>query len=176
MRRIYTPDAFKIPTGNGWDFDLQQFTGSGAGLNAVTKILGRCAAATSATYDSAIMYGPLMWEGAYFSKTSFQLLAQDGTTDPLSGWSVLFYGTHDYRALLMNQSPRIEVTEGFVLPDTSWAEIPAPSPEGSTPVWYNPMTDFGQVLFSPEPWIAVRFVATATSATGDIAITCTRIP
>lgn len=148
---------------------------SGAGLNVVTKVLMKCAA-VAGSYDSNVLKGPLMWEGAFFSKTSIQLLPQSGTTS-ISGWSVACYGTHDYRALLMNQSPIIELEPGFVLPVTSWSEIPAPSPEGSTPVWYNPLTDLGQTLFSPEPWVAIRVVATAASGvSGDIAIIAVRIP
>ena len=170
MRRIYNPDEFKIPTGNGWDFDLQQFVGSGAGLNKAIKIVLKCAASTSAVYDS----GPVLWEAAFFSKTSAQILCQEGTS-AISGWSVACYGTHDYRALLMNQDPPIEVGAGFTLPTTSWAEWALPQSE-TTPTWTNPIVALGVTAFSPEPWVAVRFVATATSATGDIAITCTRIP
>jgi hypothetical protein len=151
--------------------------GSGAGLNYAVKVLLKCAAATSEVYDSAVLYGPLLWEAAFFSKTSFQILAQ-GATATMSGWSVACYGTHDYRAYLMNQSPNVDpaaIPPGFTLPDTSWVKIALPQSE-TTPTWTNPIVAFGVTAFSPEPWVAVRVVATATSATGDIAITCTRIP
>ena len=168
-RRIYKP--------GDKEFDLQLFAGSGAGLNYVNKVLLRCAAAASGAIDSAVLYGPLMWEAAFYSKTSFQIIAQDGTTS-ISGWSVACYGTHDLRALLMNQSPNVDpasVPAGFTLPTTSWVEIALPQSE-TTPTWTNPIVDFGVSAFSPEPWVAVRVVATPTSATGDIAVICSRIP
>ena len=177
-RSIYTPNDFKSPTANGWDFDLQQFAGSGAGLNFANKVLLRCAASASATYDSATQYGPLMWEAAFFSKTSIQLIAL-GETTAITGWSVTCYGTHDFRALGMSQSPPKGVPAGFTLPSTSWVPIAAPESEDASPdafAWSNPLTGFGQSLFSPEPWVAIRVVATATSATGDIAVIATRTP
>ena len=152
--------------------------GSGAGLNYAIKILLKAAAASSAVYDSAILHGPLLWEAAFFSKTSFQILAQAGTTDPLSGWSVACYGTHDYRAYIMNQDPVVDLVAcppGFTLPESSWVEVALPQTE-TTPTWANPLTSFGVTAFSPEPWVAVRVVATAATGVGDIAVTCTRIP
>jgi hypothetical protein len=78
----------------------------------------------------------------------------------------------------MNQDPIVDpvaTPPGFVLPATSWVEWALPQSE-TTPTWANPLIALGTSAFSPEPWVAVRFVATATSASGDIAITCTRIP
>jgi hypothetical protein len=145
--------------------------GSGAGLNYANKLLLRCAAATSATYDSGIA----LTEAAFFSKTSFQIIAL-GSTSTISGWSVACYGTHDIRALYLAEgvsSP--DTPPGFTLPATSWVEVALPQTE-TTPTWANPITAFGVTAFSPEPWVAVRVVATATSASGDIAVICSRIP
>jgi hypothetical protein len=159
------------------DMDLQLFAGSGAGLNRVNKVVLRCAAASSATYDS----GPVLWEAAYFSKTGAQLICLTGTTS-ISGWSVACYGTYDERALLEEQSPPPDIQynpnnppTGFTFPTTSWVQWALPQTE-TAPTWKNPIVALGQSAFSPEPFVAVRFVATASSATGDIAIVCVRIP
>jgi hypothetical protein len=141
--------------------------GSGAGLNYANKILLTCAPG-GGPYDSGIQ----LTEAAYFSKTSFQLIAAHGTTT-ISGWSVACYGTHDARAIEIVQG--IGPWAAFVLPASSWVEVALPQSE-TTPTWANPLTAFGQTAFSPEPWVAVRVVATATAATGSIAVVCTRIP
>jgi hypothetical protein len=147
--------------------------GSGAGLNYGAKVVARWAAKASGTYDT----GPVAWEASFFSKTGAQLLAQNGTTD-ISGWSVACYGTYDYRALLMNTTPVVDqqaIPAGFTLPASSWVQWAMPQSE-TTPTWANPLVAFGVSAYSPEPWVAVRFVATCTSATGDIAVTLVRIP
>lgn len=162
MRHIVKP---------GW-FDLQQFGGSGAGLNYVAEVVARWAAKASGTYDT----GPLLVPaGVFFSKTGAQLLAQTGTSS-INGWSVACYGTYDYRAYLASLSPPPpEIPAGFTLPTTSWVQWALPQTE-TTPTWTNPIVALGVSAFSPEPWVAVRFVATCTSATGDIAIAVVRIP
>jgi hypothetical protein len=145
--------------------------GSGAGLNYAARVVMRCAAATSKVYDT----GPILWEAGFFSKTGAQILCQGGTSS-ISGWSVACYGTYDYRALLMNQSPPPpEIPAGFTFPTTSWVQWAMPQSE-TTPTWTNPIIALGTSAFSPEPWVAVRFVATCTSATGDIAVAVVRIP
>lgn len=149
--------------------------GSGAGLNYVARVLMKCAASASAVYDSNVRSGPLLWEAAFYSKTSIHIIPQSGTTS-ISGWSVACYGTMDYRALLMSQSPPApEIPAGFTLPTTSWVEMAMPQSE-TTPTWANPIITLGVSAFSPEPWVAIRVVATAASATGDIAIIAVRIP
>jgi hypothetical protein len=174
MRRIYTPNDFKIPTGHGWDFDLQQFTGSGAGLNYDAQIVARWAAKASGTYDTGPVLAPA---SSFFSKTGAQIIAQTGTT-AITGWSVACYGTYDFRAYLMSLENNVDpfaIPPGFTLPGTSWVQWALPQSE-TTPTWANPLTGFGVSAFSPEPWVAVRFVATCTSASGDIAIAVVRIP
>ena len=167
MRRIYKPTDEDL-------FDLQLFAGSGAGLNYVAEVAARWAAKSTGTYDTGPILAPA---GSFFSKTGAQLLAQTGTSS-ITGWSVACYGTYDYRAYLMSLENNVDpnaIPAGFTLPTTSWVEWSLPQSETS-PTWHNPLTDFGQSAFSPEPWVAIRFVATCTSATGDIAIAVVRIP
>lgn len=148
--------------------------GSGAGLNYVAEVVARWAAKASGTYDTGPVVAPA---GSFFSKTGAQLLAQSGTTS-ITGWSVACYGTYDYRAFLMAQANNVDgfaIPPGFTLPTTSWVQWALPQSE-TTPTWTNPIVAFGTSAFSPEPWVAVRFVATCTSATGDIAVALVRIP
>lgn len=148
--------------------------GSGAGLNYVATVAARWAAKASGTYDSGPITAPA---GSFFSKTGAQIIAQTGTSS-ISGWSVACYGTYDYRALLMSMENNVDpsaVPPGFTLPASSWVQWALPQSE-TAPTWANPLTDFGMSAFSPEPWVAVRFVATCTTASGDIAIALVRIP
>jgi len=174
MRRLYTPNDFKIRTEGDWEFDCQLFAGSGAGLNYVAEIAARWAAKASGTYDTGPILAPA---GVFFSKTGAQLLAQTGTS-AITGWSVACYGTYDYRAYLMSLENNVDpeaIPPGFTLPTTSWVQWALPQSE-TTPTWTNPLVALGTSAFSPEPWVAVRFVATCTSATGDIAVAVVRIP
>lgn len=161
MGRILQPDV---------DFDLQLFS-SGAGLNYVNKQLGPVCSPVSGggTIDS----GATAQEARHFSKWVFQLI--DPTGDPtttLVGWSVAFYGTIDPRAC-----NRLTLPVGSTAPLSSWIQIEAPSPAGSTPAWYNPITQFGQALFSPTPWVAIRWLATCTSAaTGAFQVQVESVP
>jgi hypothetical protein len=155
------------------DFDLQLFSGSGAGLNYVNAQALYVGATTGGAYDSGIVGA----EGAFFSKTSLQIVAN---TAAITGWSVVCYGTHDIRALYQaNKFPVEFAPKNFTFPTTSWVPIAAPSSEDASPdsyAWANPLTALGVSLFSPEPWVALRVVATADSATGDIAVIYTRVP
>lgn len=167
MRRIYKPSDEDL-------FDLQLFAGSGAGLNYVAKVVAKWAAKSSGTYDTGPIVVP---EGVFFSKTGAQLICQSGTSS-ISGWSVACYGTYDYRAYLASLENNVDpeaIPSGFTFPTTSWVEWAMPQSETS-PTWSNPLTGLGQSAFSPEPWVALRFVATCTSATGDIAVAVVRIP
>ena len=161
MRKLYKPH---------WEFDPQLFSGgSGAGLNLVgpfggVKMLLCGGDSSGGPFDSGIC----MVEGIGFSKWFFQLIALPGTTS-ITGWSVEYYMTIDPMAKILTregfQNGTIE-TNKYALPSTSWVPIVALSPE-SGGQWYNPMTDFGQGLYSPVPAVAVRCVATSSSGTGD---------
>ena len=178
MRRIYTPDAFKIPTGNGWDFDLQQFTGSGAGLNYVNKVFltpqGQPLMFSPISGGGTIDSGVQCAEARHFTKWLIHLIALNGDpTTALTGWEVVLYGTADGRAV---QRPPLP-TSGATLPASSWCKIVAPSAEGSTPIWYNPIEDYGQALYTPVPWVAIKCIATcASGATGSFAVQVEAVP
>lgn len=155
--------------------------GSGAGLNrSQSVILPACAAATSAVYDSLVFgdtrypLGPKMWEAAGFTKWGFQIITSEAT---ISGWSVAIFGTFDMRAYWMMQSPS-GLPPGFVLPASSWFELPSPETETTDDVfdWHNPLTGLNQGLYCSAPLVAVRAIATATSATGDITVIGFAVP
>ena len=148
--------------------------GSGAGLNYVNVQALYVGATTGGTYDSGIV---ACADGTFFSKSSIQLITD---SDSISGWSVTCYGTHDIRALYQARGyPTEYAAENFTFPTTSWVPIAAPESEDASPdayAWSNPLTDIGQSLFSPEPWVALRVEATADDASGSIAVIITRIP
>lgn len=159
---------------------------SGAGLNRWGEYGGVPILTTSAASATSAM---IAMEAIGFSKWAFQLL---GT---FTGYSVVIQGTIDplayqlWQAAMQGKSVTVggTVYSGpallTALPDTSWADLVAPSTEGGesgTPdaaeQFWNPLTAAGQWLYSSYPVVAVRAVATGTSQTGTLTVVGMAIP
>lgn len=114
-----------------------------------------------------------MTEAFAFSKWLFQLTSN---ATSISGWSVAFYGTIDMGAYYSTRSVKLPgYGSGYTFPSQSWCFLESPS-GSSGGQWPNPITTLGVMLYVPIPLVAVRVVATATSAVGDIAVLGFAVP
>jgi hypothetical protein len=152
-------------------------------------VLLQCAAVDSATYDSMTQNtngpdsaGPRMTEAIGYTKWTFQLasnIAYDDLDD-FTGWTVTIFGTIDLGAYLSTRSnPPNGYGSTYTFPESSWFQLPAPSTEDTSPDEYayaNPLTALQTCLYSSIPLVAVRAVAVADDAVGDIAVIALAVP
>ena len=146
-------------------------TGSGAGLNRVTKTLLTTAAALA---NSGIQ----MTEAKGFAKWEFSL---NGT---FTGYSVALYGTIDPGVITFpSAGPYLSgpsaPTVGYPIPgaaNSSWFLLPSPADQTGAGTETNPLVATGVSLYFQGPLTAVGCVATGSSQTGTVIVLAMATP
>lgn len=125
--------------------------------------------------DSGVFVSPIG-----LSKFGFQML--DGGT----GYTVTLYGTYDplmYQAFTANSGQDgfgASVTVNgvtYLAPKSSWVKIPGPSEQSGTGSIANPMTAAVPLLYTSQPFAAIRAVLTGVAApSGTVRVVGFAIP